>query len=460
MGEGGAAAGRLLLLSPHFAPSSEAGALRWEMLAPYARERGWGLDVLCYPPSAVAEADAERLGRLPSDLRAFGVDRVRFAFEDLEQALHRLRQRGSRRRRPPGDAGQGGGARPASFARADLHFHATQARSWIRAYNVSLELARERAWGRRAVVLGRALLEPGRHRAIVSCGPPHGVHEAARRLSLAAGLPAVLDMRDPWSLTERLPEELASSLFLRAAARLEARCVRHAGLVAMNTEPAAAAMRVRYPACAERIVAVPNGVDPDEPLPRAERGARFLVAYAGAVYLDRNPATLFRAAARLVRDLALTPDDFGIEFMGRVDGPGPDPLGALARAEGIEAFVRSHPPGPRSRAAVFLARAAVLVNLHQDSRLAIPSKVYEYMRYDAWLLALCDPGSATHDLLAGSGADVVHPDDVAGIRDALERRFQAYRRGERPRPLGEDPRFGRRAQAERLFEHIEALVPR
>ena len=106
----------------------------------------------------------------------------------------------------------------------------------------------------------------------------------------------------------------------------------------------------------------------------------------------------------------------------------------------------------------FLASADLLVSLPQDSNLAIPSKIFEYMRYEASLLALAEPGSATEELLRTSGADVVAPNDEEGtlktLRDALDQR----ERGERPRPIAHDVSFSRRTRAHELFDAIEARV--
>jgi hypothetical protein len=82
------------------------------------------------------------------------------------------------------------------------------------------------------------------------------------------------------------------------------------------------------------------------------------------------------------------------------------------------------------------------------------------MRYEAWLLALCVPGSATHALLEGTSADRVGPDDIDAIEAALERRYDERTAGLRPTPLATDPRFSRRLQAERLFDAIRSISPR
>jgi glycosyltransferase involved in cell wall biosynthesis len=217
-------------------------------------------------------------------------------------------------------------------------------------------------------------------------------------------------------------------------------------------------MQALYPEHAERILAVTNGFDDDEELPPSPASERFRVAYAGAVYIDRNPRTLFLAAARVIRELGLGPKDFAIELMGPVDGLDGLSVEQIADGAGIGSFVHVHAPGTRQAAAAFLATASVLVSLPQDSHMAIPSKVFEYMRYEASLLALAEPQSATAQLLRDTAADVVRPGDVDALADVLRRRYLEHREGRRPERIACDRRFSRRAQAERLFAAIDALL--
>jgi glycosyltransferase involved in cell wall biosynthesis len=284
------------------------------------------------------------------------------------------------------------------------------------------------------------------------------VHEAGRRVALATGVPFVMDLRDPWSLVQRLPEAVASPVWLALAARYERQTVARAALVVTNTEAARLGLQARYPEARSRIVTVTNGYDED-PQPRSLHGRRFTIAYAGAIYLDRDPRILFRAAARVVRELALRPSDFRIEFMRDVESFDGVPTQAIAGEEGLDGFVRLRPPGPRREASQFLAEGSMLLSLSQDSDTAIPSKIFEYMQYDAWVLALADRGSATECLLRGSKADVVAPQDLEGLAAVLRKRYLQYAGGERPRRLATDPRYSRREQARRLFDAIEACLP-
>ena len=162
-------------------------------------------------------------------------------------------------------------------------------------------------------------------------------------------------------------------------------------------------MCARYPDATPRIVAVPNGYDED-PMPASLDSPRFTIAYAGTIYLDRDPRPLFRAAAQVIAMYSLTPDDFAIELMGEVSSLDGIPISQMAEEEGVGRFVFTHASRPRMEALRFLASASMLVLLPQDSDVAIPAKLFEYMRFDAWLMVLASRCSATAQLLNGVAA--------------------------------------------------------
>src|SRR5437762_11323550 len=62
-------------------------------------------------------------------------------------------------------------------------------------------------------------------------------------------------------------------------------------------------------------------------------------------------------------------------------------------------------------------------------------------------------------LLRDSEADVVAPDDVEGMANALLSRFRQYRSGARPAPLSVNMSFAsRRVQAGLLFDAIDEVI--
>jgi hypothetical protein len=107
----------------------------------------------------------------------------------------------------------------------------------------------------------------------------------------------------------------------------------------------------------------------------------------------------------------------------------------------------------------FLAQATMLVTFPGWNTVAIPGKVFECVRFDAWLLALSDAGSATDLLLRGTDADVVPRDDIEGIANAIARRYQAHQRGEQATHIARDERFSRRRQARILLDALARLAP-
>lgn len=459
--------GRLLLLSYDFPPARTAGALRWQKLAGYAAAHGWQLDVVTLHPTSLRSRDEARLTELPAGTRVYGVPNVRLLIDEVEQAIWNvyrgLRTRLSTRRAAPGGTGPVKGAaipraeRPQSFSREEAASLRWELRDIVRAYYAWLLARREARWAASAGAVAEGILHAATHRVIVTCGPPHLVHSIGSRLARRSGLPHVMDMRDPWSQVERLPEVVASPVWMRLVKRHELCAVAGASLVVCNTEPARRSMQALYPEVAERCITVMNGFD-DEPLPEQRDESRFLIAYAGTIYLDRDPRGLFRGAARMIQALGLSPNQIGIEMMGSVQSYNGRTIHDLARDAGISEFVRVHPAGSREAAMQFLAAASLLVSLPQDSDMAIPSKIFEYMRFDAWLLALAGPGGATEQLLRGSGADVVAPGDVDAIAAALHKRFADHKLRGRPRQPALIPECSRGEQARRLFSAIDRIA--
>jgi len=102
----------------------------------------------------------------------------------------------------------------------------------------------------------------------------------------------------------------------------------------------------------------------------------------------------------------------------------------------------------------------MLSSLPLRTRMTLPAKLFEYTRFDAWLLVLAERGSATDELLRGTGADVVDPDDEAGMARVLRARFDEFRAGERPVALNRDGRFDRAKQSAHLFDMLDDVAKR
>ncbi|MEO8449799.1 MAG: hypothetical protein ABI647_08425 [Gemmatimonadota bacterium] len=444
-------------MSYHFPPSGAVGALRWEKMAPFARDHGWALDVITAHPDVLAKLDSTRLRTLPSETRVFAVNPMSHWVQRLERwrawraSLLPAESRADKSgRQPAGDDDQA--LLPIEELRWRLNWTALR-----RAYGAWRYYVGERCWSEPAERLAVMLGSSQKYEAILSSGPPHLAHVAAARAGHRLGVPVVLDFRDPWSLMPSAPEHVASPLWRSLGARYEQEAVSRATLVVTNTALARSAMERRYPQLTGHVITVMNGVDA-EALPEAPTRNRFVIAYAGNIYIDRNPRILFRALNRLVRERNLDPTQIGAEFMGNADHLEGRTVAEIAAEEGIEPFVKMLPPGPHAAALQFLAAATVLVSLPQRTPLSIPSKVFEYLRFDAWPLIIAGPETATGRLLEGTSVPVFDPDDVDGMHRFLTNRWDRFARGERPTPLPERTELTREAQARILFDRLRAEI--
>jgi hypothetical protein len=449
---------RYLLISFHFPPDNTIGARRWEKLSLAVTERGLGLDVItCAPRSKVGIApDA-----LPGGVRVFAAPDPPLVAERIEHVLWRAYRKVIPNPRLAPDALTGGtgagSARSESIDREDIRPTVRTPREMLRTYWAWLELTHGARWAHRATTVALQIVEEGVHQCVITSAPPHMSHEAGRSVSEQTGLPFVMDMRDPWSQQPWLRESVASPLWYNRATRFERRCIEQASLVVANTETAHEALVAAHPDARAKIITVMNGSD-DDPLPPHRDAGRFVIRYAGTIYLDRDPQLLFRAAARVIAELKLTPKEFGIDILGRFAAEDRLPLLGMAAQEGIADFVSVEPPRPHQAALEFLAGASMLVIFPGSNLLAIPAKVFEYIRFDSWLLAIADSKSGIGQLLAGTTADVVEP-KLDSIATAIAARYREYAAGVRPVRVARDDRFSRAAQARVLLDAIDKLVP-
>src|SRR5829696_545268 len=186
---------RLLLLTYHFPPSGLVGGLRWQKMARFAVERGWGVDVICLHPDDVQVRDDSRLADLPSDVRVYGVRQHELPVQGIVRAAARTRRRllglptadvgGNPLAAAASDGAAGTRAGPESLSRDEVFAGPHSAR---RAALAVLSIAALRVWPRDAIALARRIVG-AEHRVIVSSGPPHLVHDAVRELAAETGLP-------------------------------------------------------------------------------------------------------------------------------------------------------------------------------------------------------------------------------------------------------------------------------
>jgi len=439
----------LLLITYSFPPDATVGALRWEMMLRHAAKLGWAADVLLMDPTSSTDCDQSRVATLPVGTRLFGASLPRSIVAALLQwkrwwhshpsILPHLEDR--RGLRLPTD-------------------RSPQLMRLMRALKRSI-LAWDyySVWGRWARYVsesGTILGNTRRYECIVSSGPPHMAHEAARRTALALSRPLITDFRDPWTSEDVEPPWMAGTVWRMLSHRYEKRAVDGSAIIVANTDAAARLMCAKYPHAAARVITVMNGAD-GEPFTACPRELPFTISYTGGLYGGRYPDTLFRGVRDAIQRWRLSPSDLVLRFMG-VEESQCTALHRLAYREGIAGYFTCEVRRHRADAMALLERSAMLVVLPQIHVHSIPAKVFEYVQRRAWLLVLASPGAAVVELLRGTSADIVSPDDVVALGDIISQHFQEFRAGVRPMPVNVDSRFSREHQASRFFGELERVI--
>jgi hypothetical protein len=437
---------RILLISYNFPPDPAVGGLRWQHMSRHFADHGWAVDVVARDFHNVSDLDRARLNQLPAGTRIFSVPDREPLFSRAHKVAWPIMRRFMWR--------SANSPQLYTLSRPEIH-QQRGFRTAVRAYLGWIEIRRGNNWALDAARIATSIARTGDYVAVISSGPPHMAHEGGRLVASRTGLPHVVDMRDPWSLIQRVQEAIGSPLWLRMTSRYERRVVDDAAIVAMNTEASRDAMRAAYPSNAHKIDVIRNGSD-DDPIPPTKHDDCFRLRFAGSIYMDRDPSLVFRAAKRVIAELGLTPEQFRIELVGDVSSYGDRDTTVIAREEGVREYVSVGGMLSRQQSMEFLAGATMLLSLPQDSDFAVPAKIYEYLRFDAWMLVMATPQSATALLLRETEADIVGYADVEQIVTVLRKRYEQFASGVRPKAIGRDGRFDRSVQAKKLIGLITA----
>jgi hypothetical protein len=440
-----ASARRILLLTATYPPRTEVGAARWEGFTPYLARAGWGLDAVIEPSPPSEQPDRSRLAHLPADVRVAEITRGDpWWYEAIARA------------RAPFKPARGSGSVPVYDVEAYVGGGDATRPRLRDVVGAAVHTSRARKGTADLALVADAIVDE-RHQVVVSSGPPHYVHVAASRFALRHRLPHVVDLRDPWGRAE--PLALAARLLPdRQLRHHERRTLERAALIITNTAAAERALGSRFPALRDRIHCIPNGsdVEPESAASRP-RPARFQIAHSGSLYLDRDPRPFLRAVGRVRAKLSLGPDELRVVFMGPQARVAGRLLADHAGDAGLADLFEARPPGTREAARQLLRESSMAVAFQGETRTQVPAKVFEYVAFPVWLLALVGAESATADLLANSDAIVLDIDDEAGTAQAIERCVERFRAGESARPVGWDGRFSRARQAERLLAELGKL---
>ena len=401
---------KLLIVSYHFPPSAASGAFRMLGFARHLPKAGWDVVVVA-PPSLPWEPVDPGLGaKVPGATAVY----------------------------------------PAPYRRG-----------------LAQRVAPHSCWLPRALAACRRAIDEHRVDAILTSGPPHQVHLIGLALKRGRSLTWAADFRDPW-INDGKPVA-ARGFRTRCAERAEAAVFRWADVVIANAPRARQVFREAYPAHQEKVVAVPNGYDPETfavaavvgPVERSATGA-ITVVHAGATYAGRDPRPFLDAIGALAADPGRLPRPLRVRFIGPPPEASYD-LVAEARRRGLGNVVAFTGQVPYAEALREMAASDLLLLMDSPGRLVgVPAKLYEYLGAGRPILALGERDGDLAWVLSESGAAhrLASPTDPAEIASALSELAAETAPGARADGPGGALKFTRESLARRLAEVLDSAASR
>lgn len=361
----------LVLIAPHYPPSTAAGARRPANLVGAFRADGWRVSVIC-----CGETDQPwHPGEAGEQVRVVPIP-TRY-----------------RRATTPRAGALGGAARPTGRRQRALQRQLVA----IRAF--------PDLWRDAESPLAAAALEAvgdGRDTILYSTAPPITAHQAAHRIVMARPeLPWVAEYRDPWTEPGSQRTRWAGTVMFPAAWLLMRRLIRAARLHVVVTDGIGQWLAQRG---AGRLLTSLNGI-PDHQLDRPASGIDAgTLRYVGEFYLGRDPEPLFASLGRLLAAGALPPE-CRLELIGDVQSALGRPTATLLADHGLDRIASLSDRLPHAAALDRINRAGLLILLAQGQPAQIPNKLFEYLGARRPILAVVDHDGETHRLLRAAGAD-------------------------------------------------------
>jgi glycosyltransferase involved in cell wall biosynthesis len=457
---------RVLFISYSFPPSTEIGAYSCAQIARYLPLYGWEPVVLTVREKHI---DDIYLGR-NDEGRANDPDLVirTYKLPHPSDIYRRFKSR------PPADKpSQDSGWKavsPPSGAKDKSALRA--ARDLL--HSLSCVPDKYNGWLIPAVAAGLRAIKQTRAGLICSSAPYFTSHLAGYWLALLTGLPWVAHFRDPW-ITGMHAERRPDKISFKINRALERMTISRADAVVCVTEEHAALMRAAYDQMpASKFAVVMNGFDGlewqefIESIPPGDPGVgyaadaprKFRIAYAGNIYMNRDPAPLFRALRTLIDRREIARDEVSVELIGSCESSEGRGMADIVSEAGIEGCVEMTGMLSHSETLRRLLRSDLLLLLAEGLVIQIPGKTFEYLKTRRPILALTCEGAVASLLRRTGGAWVVSPDDQQGVINAVRECYLLWKcglPGPAPDPLIVES-FDRRRTTARIAELLDFLV--
>ena len=318
-------------------------------------------------------------------------------------------------------------------------------------------------WIGQAVKVGEEVIQKEQIKAIYVTSPPASSLLVGARLSERTGLPLILDFRDPFV---RNLHRKQYGIRHRIFRYLEAYAIVRATRIITVTDSFRDDFQKRYPSVSDRFHVIPNGfdradvkLDPDI----IRDTSKMTLYYGGILYGKRSPKAFLQGLQAAIAEGAIARDDIAVHFAGVFDYPGKTDNLALLDQLQLTDVVSVIGYVAHQEHVKWMSKADVLLLIGDQTEGAgayVPAKIYEYLGIGRPILALVQPGEASHLIEICEAGVIAPPDQAHAIKKALISMYEAWKRGDYAHftqsPLVRN--YDRKEQARLLAGHFDDIL--
>lgn len=266
---------RILLIVSLFPPDQHVASLRWARLGRVLSERGYEFDVVT--------GDNAQLG-VPQDtvpvFQPNSVTRIKYPLNPITVVVMLKKRLGTGRQPASALRGVGFVSPPAPRASNRFRKQLSRLRKFLLALSVFPSFSAK--WGKRAAVVGAALVKKRKIDVVIASHPYMGCLRAGCAIAKRTGVPWIADLRDPWA-NDHQSLFLRRPLLHRLLRRMERRMLATAAAVVTINRQLGQLLCVE----SDRVTIIPNSFDPVEAPTRRSSdsppGEMINIAYTGTL---------------------------------------------------------------------------------------------------------------------------------------------------------------------------------
>ncbi|MFC2113434.1 glycosyltransferase family 4 protein [Bacteroidota bacterium] len=269
---------------------------------------------------------------------------------------------------------------------------------------------------------------------IASTGPPHSMHLIGLGVSQKMNIPWIADFRDPWTKIDFYQDLMLTRRADRKHRKLELSVLKNASHVTVNSHDM---KRVFNEMGIEHVMVIPNGFDPEDfsdpektvEATRSELDTKFSFTHIGTIVPSRNPETLWKVFAELVR----TNEDFARDLEIKLVGASDYSVSRSIQENDLDDWISNIDYLPHKEAIHLLKHTQVLLLLINNTPFAKgvqPGKLFEYMCADRPILAVGPPdGESALFLNETKTGHIVDFTDYNGMKNQILDYYNQYKNG-------------------------------